>query len=368
MLDGDLTLLIGSTRVFGWTSIRIRRSAEAIPNTFEIGLAANGPLGAPVLAEGSPVTVLIGEDPVLTGYLDQVVTSVEASEHRLSLSGRGKTQDLVDCSAEWKGSLIEQTDVGDVATRLCAPYGIEVSIRADILESANTGAAATKLQLPAMGVTLIEAPASLLAEMARYYGVLMYESDDGELVFDRAGQTPAASGFTEGVNIVAYTVVRSAAERFSDVVIEAYAASQLNELGEELSFLASATDPNVARHRIHRAVGSAPTMGPEFAQREATWEVARRAGRACTATVTVPGWRDAGGALWTPNTKASIHIPTERIINETWVISEVVFTRDDAHGTRTEATLMDPSAFAVEPVVINPVDRDVIAATAPKAA
>ena len=365
MLDGDLTIQIGSSRVSGWTSATIHRSAENIPNGFEIGLAATSPLGVPAFLEGSPITILIDDDTVLTGYLDQTVSSVEPGDHRLTVSGRGKCSDLVDCSAEWKGSMIQQTDVGDVARKLCTPYGIDVSIRAYLQASQGTGAAASA-ELPAMGVTLIEAPAVILSEMARYFGVLMYESDNGELVLDRAGSVPASGGFVEGGNITAHSVVRSMAERFSSVQIEAYSVSKLNDVGDDLSLLASASDPNVQRHRLRRAVSSGPNLGPDFAQREATWEVARRAGRGCVAKVTVPGWRDAAGVLWTPNTKAPIHIPSEGIIHQTWIIAEVVFTRD-AKGTRTEATLMAPAAFAVEPISINPPGRDVLDATTPAA-
>ena len=358
MVDSDVEIAIAGLRLSNWVTVRIHRAAQAIPNAFECGFTGTPSTPYPYVAEGSPCQVFAGGDLVVTGYVDQVVQACDAEGHRFTLAGRGKCSDLVDCSAEWPTSMIQQTDVGDVATKLCQPYGIDVSIRADILSSqASDAASAEALKLPAMGVTLIETPATLLTEMARYYGVLMYESEAGELVLERVGDTIATGSLVAGVNLEAWSLSRSMAERFSQVVVEAMSVAVLADAGADLSFLASATDPNVMRHRVHRAVSSAPAQGPSFAQREADWEVAKRAGVSATVSATVTGWRDAAGALWTPNTRVSLTIAPAGIVSEGWVISEATLIRD-AKGTRTELILMPPDAFSVEPISINPIGRD----------
>jgi prophage tail gpP-like protein len=347
MLDGDLFLRIGDRSLSGWTSVRVTRSLEQVPNSFQIGYTATGPTGV-LVREGAPVQVFIGSDLVVTGYADVVRSRSDAKSHELMIAGRGKCQDLVDCSAQpvdAQGNsiaTIANADITALAQMLAKPYAINVP-----------PAPGSPPRVLALGFTLVDTPWQIIEEVARFSQLLVYEDEHGDLILANVAQTAAASGFQEGVNVTSIEVTSSAADRFSVYGGFLYSAiQQLADIGP-IQPIYTAIDPNVQRPRrknlivesARDAINPTITVG----QRRVIWEAARRAGRAKQAVVTVPGWRDAAGTLWAPNTIAPLDLPSHGITRAQWVIGDVTFIRD-AEGTRSEVMLMAPQAFQPEPL------------------
>lgn len=363
MLDGECSITIGSVRLSGWTSVQVHRSCEAIPNHFTISAAFAE--SVPSVVEGSPCEVFLGDDQVITGYADTISVQAGAASHTVTIIGRGKTQDLVDCTCEPKNDdPLLMGDAADIAGNLCKPYGIDVSVRADILPDGKDDP--DKPKLPIFTTTFTDTPASVMTEIARFFGVLCFESPQGELVFERAGTHTAASELSEGQNVLGWKYDRTTAERFSEIrVYTSAGASALANDFDHLTLVASRNDPNVKRHRRHAQISASPVIG--FGDKEAAWELARRAGRSRIVSVTVAGWRDAEeGALWEPNTLAQVTLPSVGL-NAAWLIADVTYRRDGG-GTTTDLTLMAPEAFSVQPILLAPAPPDVLDALANKGA
>jgi hypothetical protein len=72
--------------------------------------------------------------PVITGYVDRVIGTLDARQHSVTVTGRSKCQDLVDCSAEWPGGQIVGSSVLEIARKLAEPYGISVECEALCLD------------------------------------------------------------------------------------------------------------------------------------------------------------------------------------------------------------------------------------------
>ncbi len=68
-----------------------------------------------------PCVVKLDNDAVLNGYIDRRDCAIAATTHQVSASGRGKCQDLVDCSAESTNSVISQSTVLQIAQKLSEP-------------------------------------------------------------------------------------------------------------------------------------------------------------------------------------------------------------------------------------------------------
>ncbi len=64
---------------------------------------------------GDPCEVMIGEDKVVTGYIDSWNPAINKTQHQIRVSGRGKCQDLVDCSANWENNVISQSNALQIA-------------------------------------------------------------------------------------------------------------------------------------------------------------------------------------------------------------------------------------------------------------
>ena len=128
-MKDDLSLIVGERKISGWTAVRVSRSVERVPGDFDIGLTERypGETEGLVVQPGDPCKVLLGDDLVITGYVDRYRPSVSAGMHGIRICGRGKCQDLVDCSAEWPGSQISGATALGIAKRLAKPYGITVS-------------------------------------------------------------------------------------------------------------------------------------------------------------------------------------------------------------------------------------------------
>ena len=62
-------------------------------------------------------TVAIGSDPVLTGYIDNYLPEVEADRHAVRVTGRSKTEDIVDCTPDIAGGRFAGYKLNAIAPR-----------------------------------------------------------------------------------------------------------------------------------------------------------------------------------------------------------------------------------------------------------
>ncbi len=351
----DVVLTVGGRQLSGWTSVRITRRIEGCPNDFEIGFTEHYPAEpqAFVVQAGDPCTLAVDGDTVITGYVDRFARGYTAQDHTLSITGRGKTQDLVDCSAEWPGGQISKCTVLQIAQKLAQPYGISVKALT------NPGAV-----VPQLNVITGETGWEIIERVCRWAGLLAYEDADGGLVLANTQSTQAANGFVEGDNVLAARVISAMDQRYSEIDCFLLSMFVLSDLASAQTPYSTAKDPNVSRRRALYLVAESGGQGQGVTAMRALWEVARRAGRGFQADVTVRGWRDSGGALWTPNTQAPLDLPTLKLTGKTWTLGEVTYRLDET-GETTEIVAMDPSAFQPQPIQLLPIDDDLMPGAPP---
>nr|WP_181147287.1 hypothetical protein [Burkholderia multivorans] len=82
----------------GWKSVRITRSIEFGTSSFDLACSADANTLKLVSKEGAPIKVSIGDDVVLTGYVETIESIMTPRTHDIRISGRGKLADLIDCS------------------------------------------------------------------------------------------------------------------------------------------------------------------------------------------------------------------------------------------------------------------------------
>ncbi|EMO9494388.1 phage tail protein, partial [Raoultella ornithinolytica] len=111
--DQDVVrLTVGNKTIEGWDAVRVTRSIERFPSDFSLGLMDYypGTSEKQLVQEGQSCDVRIGNDLVLTGYIDSWEPAITRARHEVQANGRSKCQDLVDCSAEWPNNVINQSD------------------------------------------------------------------------------------------------------------------------------------------------------------------------------------------------------------------------------------------------------------------
>ena len=341
----ELTLYVAGFSFKGWEQIEVTVRAEAFPNSFEIRASIPPSYQIPCNA-GDECIVLLGNDSVISGYVDRVTDSGDSDSHTIMIQGRGRTQDLVDCGAEWPSHQLIGGNAQTIATKLALPYAISV----EMANGASPGP-----DVPQWPLNYGESPAEIIQRLARNAGLLAYESQDGKILLAAVGTSEAASGIVFGENVEAWSVERSMDQRYSDYVCCMSSMDAMMEL-EGSDMFHTETDPNVARHRLTYLIVEAVATDPvEFVKARARWEAQRRAGRAFVVRATVDCWRDRDGTLWKPNTLVPVSVPGARG-NLTLVISEVTFRRDEERGTTAELVCMPKEAFTPEPITLVPVN------------
>lgn len=331
--QGQVILTVNGASYGGWTEVEINRGIEQIAGTFSLGLTerwADQDEPWPIIP-GDKCTVAIDGEVVITGYVDDVLPSFDANQHAVTIVGRDKTSDLVDCSAiaksgSWAGRTLLQ-----IAQDLCAPFGVSVSAETDY---------GTAFQRSALqeGETVFEA----LERAARMRGVLLISDAQGGMVITRAGSERIATALTQGENVLSGRGTFSLRDRFSEIICKGQSFG-IDESTPEHNAQPSgpAADTNVPRYRplIIVAEDVADSKGMKD---RAIWETAVRMGRSARPEITVQGWRHADG-LWLPNRLVAVQCPwlqTERDM----LIVNVSYLLDDG-GTRTVLELCRQEGF-----------------------
>ena len=353
--DDTLTLIVGGQRLTGWTSVRVSRSCEKMPSDFDISLTERNPdTTAQVdIQPGQPCQVMIGSDQVLSGYVDRRLASINAHEHTVRIQGRGKCEDLVDCSIIpdiLNGMQITTSSLLDLATKVSAPFNITASS----LTGDNVPVTAFNSGAPLVfNANLQETPFEVLEEVARYVGVLIYDGTDGNLLIANVGTSTMASGFSQGVNVQNAAVGITMDERFSEYLPVLMSTNFFGQQGIGGTQFPRVVDKGVPRFRSLFIISEQFQFGQAFAERRAQWEAARRWGRSQAVQITCDSWRDSAGTLWAPNAFASISLPALKLTpSDPWIIGHVDFIRDLDRGTVADLTLMPKEAFQPEPEIL----------------
>lgn len=340
----ELFLTLDGVDYSGWEEIAVTLRAEGFPNSFEISASVDPDGGVPA-REGDDCKVHLGNDLVITGYVDRVINGGDANNHRVAITGRGLTQDLVDCGAEWPSHQMIGGNALTIAQNLAKPYNLKVMMA----NGATPGP-----DVPSWPLNYGETGAEIIQRVARNAGLLAYEDPEGNLLLANVGSVTAGSGAVLGQNIEEWSLERSMDQRYSEYICSLLSMDPFMEAPGS-DFFGIQNDPGVNRHRRMYLVADAVAENPTaFVERRAKWEAARRAGRSYVCKATVDSWRDKAGKLWMPNTLIPFSIPGAADRNDL-ILSSVMFRRDNQRGTTAEIMAMPSTAFTPEPIVLTPV-------------
>lgn len=386
-----VALAVGAATFSEWTTVEIMRDLAELSGSFTVELrdagrsAAAFPFAtiaalASSIGVGMAVTVAIDGEPVLVGHIDEVNPVASERRVQVTITGRDKTGDLIDCAAaptgpsEFKGQTLTQ-----IAQRLAKPFGISVRAEVDVGKP-----------FPRFVVDAGETVRSAIEKAARQRAVLVTSDGIGGLVLTRGGVSRAAGALAFPGNVIESESRFSGRERFSDYYVQGQTekAARLDRTAAPLDATAAPRDVPVtpaadaeekgvvvtghARDDMvtrYRPTVSVARMQTTTAPAKTTAEWMARTARAKAMVVehtvkdfrTIPppqpspasgggsrAERGGRGQLWRPNQLVFVEDAFQGVFRE-MLIAAVTYRFSSERGATTRLKLIGPAAFDLLP-------------------
>lgn len=341
-MSNTVTLRTDGRLFTGWTSVSVTRSIESVAGYFELGV--NVPPGTDLsgLAPGKAFTLEIDGQIVCTGYIDSRRRQMTADSMKITVAGRDKTADLIDCAAVYSGGQWKNRTLEQIARDLCAPYG--VTVRWELSDKESSAA------FPGFTLDHSETVYEALVRASRARGVLMTSNAAGELVFSRAAST-ATDELVLGENLLTLDFEEDFRDRFSEYTVKGYARANGAE-GDDIdaksivSRKGTATDSDVTRYRPMIIIADSKITAKD-AQARALREQRRRLAKSITFEAEIDGWTRKDGQLWMPNLLVTINASKYAIKTTELLVSKVTLILNDQDGLKTRVSLAPREGFLV---------------------
>lgn len=301
--------------------------------------AANFSLNAKTnekISTGSAVKIYIDQTLLVSGFIDQARGNTNAYARTLSLSGRDKTCDLIDCSVpfikQWKNQ-----NLATIANEVCKPFGIKV------LTPNGFGSAFANVSVEP-GETCFD----LIGRLAKLRGLLAGSNANGDLVLSRPDVKPAQYSLITGENLSELSFIDNAADRFSKYEVKGQHSFAGSFSPKDASAaMGNANDPMVKRFRPKMIISDEQSTIAGLNTR-AKFEATKALANSQSFNCQIPSWRNPNDELFYPGQTARIISKIDEI-DMVLLLSEVRFSLSPSQKT-TDLTFVRPEAFAIEPI------------------
>lgn len=340
MPENRIKLAVDGLAREDWTNIVVHRGIEQLASEFRFEYVdRGGSLGKPLeFDEGDECTISIDGTDVISGHIDDVEITYDATSHTIAISGRAATGDLVDCSAihktgRWRDVLMQQ-----IAEDLVDPFGtIEI-----VIDPTSTEAAAVPFAKFAIqeGEAVFEA----LSRLATMRGMLAITDDGTQVRFTRAGSGRIGTAIALSENVLGGVRSGSQRDRFQIYTFKSQLVGTDAFFGNAAACPKSGvTDDGVDRYRPLIVIAEDQGNTADL-ERRAQWERNTRAGKSRRLTHRVQGYHHDTG-LWDPNKLVRVRDRFLRVDDDLLIVS-VTFEKT---GDRSVSTIQTarPEAFDV---------------------
>ena len=336
LIDDAVTLFANGQIFHGWKNVNITRQLNSMADTVSITFKEKYANDSQEwrLKPGDLIHIHLGKASVFLGYLEVLSVSMEPNGRALTITGRSKTCDLIDCSAS---DNVELTGLklDAICRKLLEPFGLKVVVKSDV------GAPISKFNRE-QGETVFQ----IIDRLAREREILCYPSPNGNLVLEKRGGTLAQKEIIQGENVLSASAEFNNTQRFSRYIVK----GQTNGLAgatETQATQSQATfdDEGITRYRPKVIVSENPVNNASALSR-ASYEANIALAKSAKVSVTLLGWFQASGVLWDVNQLVEVDLPFLGIKTDL-LISKVNFTKDSG-GTKCNMDLINPNAFDFE--------------------
>lgn len=320
----------------GWTSVSVSRSVDDMAGTFELSVCMDRPqsqyMSTPALSEDQPCTITVFGQTVITGFIDKRVGTCGPEDYTLTLSGRSKTRNCIDCSSIHDTGQYNNQTSSAIVQDLAGKLGVTVlnQLSEDPVH-------------PRFIFRDGEYAERTIRTCCREFGITATDDEQGNLVLKEIGKRGGGSPLILGQNIHSYTVSKDVSERYSEYIAKGQSVPTDDNYGKQASdIVRKIQDSGVNTYRpliLHMDGDSDNKKVDKRGKMEAT----RRTGEGIEVSIVAPSWQQEGGAIWQPDTLHYIDIPLEGVA-ETMLLKAVNFRlSNDAY--ETDLTFVPPQTY-----------------------
>jgi len=361
-----IEVLIDDVPYTAFKEYNLERDFEAISGSFTLSLSTlDG--GLFPIQRGARVKIMIDGKSFLNGYVDKISINYSTSDHEIVISGRDKTQDIIDSTIDSTIELNTPISLQAVIQKILDYLGLDIKIinQAGQIDSFT----ANELVSGEVGQGCFD----LLDQYCRKRDVLLTTDGEGNIVITR-GEGAAINGSLVHVvdnahsnNIKSAQIDYDDTKSFYSYIVK----SQLNPSKEKLNFntgltetylpgagapakdvvstKGSATDESVRQSRklVIKAENSSTNSD---CKDRALYEREIRRARALNYIVTLDGFKysAASGSIWEPLQIVSV-IDNFAGIDEELLVRKVIYRLALDSGSQTILELVPKIAYNLRP-------------------
>lgn len=329
---------VGGTVHSGFIDASVTLTMDALANDFQLTYSDRWvESGEPLPIEaGDAVQILIDGEVVLDGYADHPEIDVQADKKALTVSGRSKAGDLVDCAVIHPSGTWRNQTVGQIASEVCEPFGILVTVFDDIV------------RIPRVSLEDGEGAEALIMRLARMRGLVVF-SIGGDLVMSRAGAERTKTPLWRGANIIGGKRSSDHSQRFSEYHFHGQTRGSDTVTGQNSTQLHHKVDDTEMRRYRPMLVVAGGAGGSDDLGVRAILERNQRLGRSERIVVDVDSWFD-DDLLWTPNKLVEVH-DYELRVDADLIVSTVRYQHSptsEGKGNSVSLEMTYPQAYSAE--------------------
>lgn len=334
-----LELVVNGTIFGGWKEVEFKRTWAAVSGDFSLGFSQrwDGQDTPRPVEPGDSVQIKADGQLMFSGFVDEDSLDINETSTSYKCSGRCKTGQLADCSAQYKGGTWKNAKLDRIAKDLASVYGVEVKAEANLGKP-----------LPVHSIEPGETVLDCLLRACKQRGVLPVSTPKGELLLVGGSRENASDVLQLGLNIQAITTGRTFADRFGTYIVKTgvergSGAGAGKPAAERAGKTALATDSQVKAKLLRQIVIIPDDNTQATAQQVANFEARIRAAKGETASVVLPSWFQSNGQLWREGLAVQVKADQARA-SGTWVVAECSYSYGDG-GTKCSLALVRPDVF-----------------------
>ena len=335
MTKNQVSLRVAGNEYHGWLSVSVVIALQMLARSFTLSLTTQSSSDSKKqfkVAPGDSVELLIGQDVVVTGFVTKISESYSGLSRQLTVEGKSKTVDLVDCCIPDGAtySYKKQKPIS-ILTSVASYYGIKVieeCRKEDLVD----------MSFPPEGkigdsfITLLKKVNLLLTDNAK-----------GDLVLVSPGSSKRCSTDLKlGSNILTGSRTIDHGKLFQRYVLLGQGANPLSERASKDSKLKAVAEDSKVRYRVNTMTQTGNAIEAQLQARIGLIRDVSKA-NAETLSYTVQGWRQNDGTLWPVNSLVGV-IDSNFGLAKDYLIYSVEFSKGSS-GMTTKLGLTSPGAY-----------------------